>query len=58
LISLWGSLQRSPQSAAVFKATISKERERKGKRREREGSEGTRVIMGMDRRGRLESGRK
>jgi len=55
LISCWGSLQRSPHPVAVFKATISKGRERrgKGKGREREG-EATRVIMGMERRGRVE----
>ena len=35
LISRWGSLQRSPHPVAVFKATISKGRERRGKGRER-----------------------
>ena len=59
-MSQWGNLQRSPHPVAVFKATISKGRERrgKGKGRERERREGTEVIMGMERRGRVESGRK
>jgi len=42
----------------VFKATISKGRERRGKgkeRGEREGRKGTRVIMGMERRRMVES---
>jgi len=35
LISRWGSLQHSPHPVTVFKATISKGRERRGKGKER-----------------------